>query len=192
MDKPSLIYKVLSAKADESEKKELEDWLEQGEENKIEFNDIKLIWENSTDPDQSLPKNQFREGLTKIKALMQTKLKKREQSKRTWALLILLLLGILLFTFVFFLKPQRHKPSGHLQFNNVSLGQVLETLESEYGVHIELADRKLNTCLFTGIFYQTKNVKDVLQLLDEALNLKYTITGEGQYLLTGPGCVPVQ
>lgn len=192
MDRSSLIYKVLSNEATETERKELDEWLSQSEENKIEFNDIKLLWETSGDSDQLTSKNQLKEGLSKIKALMQSKLRRREQNTRTWVLIVLAIVSVLVFTYLLFQKSQNRDSIGRLKFDNVSLEQVINTLEDRYDVHIEFENKKVSTCTFTGIFYQTKNVDEVLQTLDEALNLNHKLTGEGEYLVTGTGCSGVQ
>lgn len=192
MDRSSLIYKVLSNEATETQRKELDEWLSQSEENKIEFNDIKLLWETSGNSDQSFPKNQLKEGLSKIKALMQSKLRRREQNTRTWVLIVLAIVSVLVFTYLLFQKSQDRDSIGRLKFDNVSLEQVINTLEDQYDVHIEFENKKVSACTFTGIFYQTKNVDEVLQTLDEALNLSHKLTGEGEYLVTGTGCSGVQ
>lgn len=192
MDKTSLIYKVLSAEANESEKKELENWLSQSEENKIEFNDLKLLWEASKDPDQSITKNQLQDGFIKIKALMEAKLKKRQQNKRIWILITVLILGLLVFIFIFFRKEQNHDSFKRLKFSNTSLEQVIKILESEYEIDIELENKKVSACTFTGVIYRTKNVDDVLRTLDEALSINHRAVREGHYLLTGSGCLSVK
>ena len=102
MDRLYLIYKVLSKQASETERKELDEWLSQSEENEIEFNDIKLLWETQSNPDQSISKNQMTDGLHKIKALMQSKLRRRWQNTKTIALITLVIIGVLVFTHFFF------------------------------------------------------------------------------------------
>ena len=47
MEVVSLTYKVLSGQADASEREQLEEWIAQSEANRREFEDIKLLWENS-------------------------------------------------------------------------------------------------------------------------------------------------
>lgn len=189
MDKTSLIYKVLSNAASETERKELDEWLSQSEENKIEFNDVKLLWETSKDSDQSFSKN----GLSKIKAVMQSKLRRREQSTRNWVLIALLVIAVLVFTYFFFFhKTQNQDSVGRLKFDNASLKQVIRTLEDQYDVRIEFENSKISACTFTGIFYQTSGVDEVLQTIGESLNLRYRLTREGEYLVTGSGCSVVQ
>jgi ferric-dicitrate binding protein FerR (iron transport regulator) len=190
MHTTSLIYKVLSGEADESEKKELDVWLAQSEENKIEFNDIELLWRGSTDADRSLSEKPFRKGLTKIKALMQSRLKQREREKRTRV--ILLLLSGALIALLFFLFPSRHQePAGPLTFTHATLEQVIETLEHDYPVRIELEDPRIKACTFTGIFYHVKNVDEILHVLDESLHLSHYPLGEGRYLIRGSGCAGI-
>jgi len=186
MDRISLIYKVLSATASEPEKKDLENWLAQRRENEIEFDDVKLLWEASNGSDHSMPKTPSRYGLIKIKAVIQMRLRRRRQNKRALAWIILLI-GILTLAGVFSLRSE-NEGGRVLVFNNSSLEQIVKTLEKEYDAHIVIADKKINKCTFTGFFYQTGNLNDILQTLDQALNLKHKFVSEGNYLLMGSGC----
>jgi ferric-dicitrate binding protein FerR (iron transport regulator) len=185
MDRISLIYKVLSAGAEESEKKLLEDWRSQSKENEIEFSDIRLLWEASSDADSKTP---VRYRLNEIKALAQTRFRKRKQHNRALVRLILFI-GVLTLGF-FFLRPQ-DKRQGNLVFHNSSLEQIIKTLEREYDTHIVIQDKKISTCTFTGVFYHRENVNDILQTLDQALNLKHKMASDGNYFLTGPGCLGI-
>ncbi|HEV8512749.1 MAG TPA: FecR domain-containing protein, partial [Cyclobacteriaceae bacterium] len=177
MNKTSLIYKVLSAQADESEKKELEEWMAQSQENKIEYSNLQLLWEALTHPDPSLPKTQLDEGLSKIRGLMQLK-KLKKQNKRFWAIMLLLIVTLLL-VFIFLLHLRSHSRNGHLVFKNISLEQIVKTLEKEYCVRIELENKKISSCPFTGVFYQTKDIEGILETIDKALALQHRALGNG-------------
>ena len=188
MNRTPLIYKVLSNAASESEKKAMEDWLEESEENKTEFDNVKLLWETSNNPDSSFPKIQMVEGLTKIKALMQPKFMRRERSWRNLVWTALLLIGVLMFTDAY-LKNVKNKDSRvRLKFNNVSVEEVVKTLEDEYDVRIELDNKKIGACRFTGVFYQAENVDEILQILDQALSFRHQRKQKSEYLVTGTGC----
>ena len=186
MNKTPIIYRVLSGTASEPEKKELDEWLALSEGNRLEFDDIKLLWENSSPQDQSIPKSQFYDGLIKIKALMQHKLKKRERNKRTVALIILIVLILTLL--LFFLFRKNTETNEYIKYDKVSLSFVLQALEKKYDVSIELEKRDIANCKFTGAFYMANNVNSILQALDEALSLKHESVGPRKYRLTGTGC----
>lgn len=95
MDKTSLIYKVLEGDASEAEKAELSDWINASEENKSEYQDIKLLWEISNDI-IDISDDHFYDDLKKIKATMQTKNKRLKNYKNR--VLIFLLIIILILT----------------------------------------------------------------------------------------------
>jgi ferric-dicitrate binding protein FerR (iron transport regulator) len=186
MDKIALIYKVLTGEASENEKKELHDWLDQGENNRNEFEDVKLLWGNANNSDQFLPHASFHEGLNKIKALVKAKIRRRRQLKMTAALIMVSVLVIACF---FFYDTKAPEPQRYLRFNNTALSQVINALEDEYNVHIEMEKEELSTCRFTGTFYRTRDVDPILRTLDEALNLNHEIVGERRYRVTGTGCI---
>lgn len=186
MNKTPLIYRVLSGKASELEKKELEEWIAQSEDNRIEFDDLKLLLENSPEQDQLPPKSQFYDGLTKIKALMQLKLRKRERNKR--AVVLIIFIAVIIAVLFFSLYRKNSDANEYVRYDNVSLRQVLHMLEKKYDVQIELEKKEIANCKFTGAFYRAENVSNMLQILDEALSLKHKSLGRQKYLLTGSGC----
>src|SRR5579859_5878581 len=130
MDRTPLIYKVLSATADETEKRDLKNWLAQSQGNEIEFHNIKLLWEALHDSDKPRPKASSRYGLIKIKVLRQMRMRRRRQNKRALAWAILLI-GILTLVGLFLLRSRNDEGRRILVFNNSSLEQVIKTLEKE-------------------------------------------------------------
>jgi hypothetical protein len=94
MDKTSLIYKVLEGEASEAEKAELSDWISASEENKSEYQDIKLLWEISNDIINESD-DHFYDDLRKIKATMQTKNKPPKTYKNRVIIFLLIIILIL-------------------------------------------------------------------------------------------------
>ncbi|MBC6608154.1 FecR domain-containing protein [Hymenobacter sp. BT188] len=77
--------------------------------------------------------------------------------------------------------------SGQLRFAGQPLSEVLPALEHYYGVTIRLSDTALATCRFTGTFNRAP-LKEVLQVLEATLQLRYTKPVAQVYQLRGPGC----
>jgi ferric-dicitrate binding protein FerR (iron transport regulator) len=68
MDRVALIYRFLSGEASQSEKQELDEWIAKSEANREEFEDIKLLWENSPLPSDT---EQDENGFEKIRQRIQ-------------------------------------------------------------------------------------------------------------------------
>lgn len=73
-----------------------------------------------------------------------------------------------------------------LVFNNASLKEVVETLNSKFDVEIEVSDKALLDCKFTSTF-EKANLRDILNVIAYSLELKYTQEGKKVTLL-GKGC----
>src|SRR5690606_41208464 len=64
---------------------------------------------------------------------------------------------------------------GKISFESAYLGHVTATLEREYGINIELEQNEMAGCKFTGTFYRTRTVADVVHSLADALNTSYEV-----------------
>lgn len=94
MDIVSLTYKVLSGRADDPEIKELKEWINQSDENRQEFEDIKLLWENSEffrNADQSDDS-----VFEKIRLRLKKRLKKRRRMRTFLWSVVLIAMAFLL------------------------------------------------------------------------------------------------
>jgi len=72
-----------------------------------------------------------------------------------------------------------------MDFENVELEKVFETLERYFEVEIE-ADSKIRKCTLNGNYTNPK-VEDVLNYIEAILGLKYKINGS-EITITGEGC----
>ncbi len=185
MDKTSLIYKVLEGNASEGEKIELMAWIGQSEENKAEYQDIKLLWENSNEIIRGT-NDHFYAGLRKIKTSMQSKHKRDNLNK---IILLTLILVVLVILFFCWLSPEKREDPPFLRFDNASLEIVISTIEVRYNIHIQVADEKILACGFTGIFYHADSGQNVTQSLAKALDLTYEMLDDQHYRLIGIGCL---
>lgn len=77
--------------------------------------------------------------------------------------------------------------SGRLRFAGQPLSEVLPVLERYYGVRLQLANKALAGCRFTGAFNRAP-LAEVLQVLEATLQLRYTQPTERLYQLQSPSC----
>ena len=186
MDTTSLIHKVLSGKASETERADLEGWIGGSEANKTEYNDIRLLWESGKDTDRSPADAHFYEGLDQIKTIMQRKRRNRKRRKMTSsAVAMAAIIGI----GFFFLYPGSGRESRRYhKFENASLADIISTLEKDFDIRIEVEQKKTLTCRFTGTFYNNP-AEDIIKIVSDDLNLRWESDKKGEYRLTGGGCV---
>ena len=190
MDKVHLIYKVLAGKASETERIELDNWLAKNKDNKIEFDDIKLLFENERSDSVVEQNDHFNDGLLKIKDLM---LKKTSKQKHNMALFTIAVITILVcggvFIYFFVTQPDSMNSSYYLKFDNASLKVIIDDLEKKYRVKIEVEEKEIMSCRFTGSFYRTESAKDIVESLAAALNLQVESLNNQQYRILGMGCL---
>ena len=185
MDKTTLIYKVLAGTAADTEKRELDEWIGRSEANRAEYEDIRLLWENTKGTGKDGDDIHFYDGLDQIRNLMQQR-RKRKRRKKVIVSVVLLVFGAVMFGYLILLPPVLH-PFAYQKFENTTLDSVIHTLEQQYRIDIEVDDRKVLACRFTGAFYN-QSVEDIVRVIASNLNLTYEVGGEGRYLLTGQGC----
>jgi len=71
-------------------------------------------------------------------------------------------------------------------FKNTPLAEVFQTIEKSYPYSINVSDRAIENCMFTGTF-EDASVEDILSMAAESLNL--VVTKDGQtFVLQGKGC----
>jgi len=76
--------------------------------------------------------------------------------------------------------------TGEMTFDNSSLKEVINVLESYYGITIQVKDPSLLECKFTGRFHKS-SMDEIIQVLTISINLSFTKEGS-TYLLSGKGC----
>ena len=188
MDRTTLIYRVLSDKATDTEKKELEEWIALSEANKTEYDDIKLLWQNAKHAGSPGPDFHFYDGLEQIKALMRRKHRKRRRKRAviiSTALVLIALMAVAHFFFPY--HGSGNESQGYHKFDNEPLDRIIDALEKDYDVQIEVENKGILACRFTGTFYNDP-VKDMLHSIADGLSLSCESPQEGEYLLKGKGC----
>ncbi len=76
--------------------------------------------------------------------------------------------------------------TGRLEFDNTPLEQVVASLEAYFGVNIQVQNKKLLGCRFTGTFEQPQ-LKDVLEVLAVSMQVRYNYVQQ-HYTFSGRGC----
>src|SRR5258706_5768296 len=182
MDASSLIYKVLSGKAGEVEKAELEKWISGSDENKTEYDDIRLLWDHSNDTGD---RAHFYDGLYQIRTRMHRKRQHRKRKKMIMTSSILLA-GIIIACWFLYPGSGRESHRYH-KFENASLADIISAIENDYNIRIVVEQRNILACRFTGTFYNDP-VEDIIQTVSRSLDLAYEFRRDGGYKLTGSGC----
>jgi len=185
MDRTALIYKVLSGTAGEAEKAELEKWISESDENRTEYGDIRLLWGHSNEADSD--RSHFYDGLFQIKTRMHRKRHHRKRKKMVMASSILMAGFVIAFWLLY--SGSGRESNRYHKFENASLADIITALEKDYDIRIEVEQRKILTCRFTGTFYNDP-VEDIIQAVSGSLDLAFD-RRDGEYKLTGSGCWPV-
>lgn len=65
---------------------------------------------------------------------------------------------------------------GYYYFHKQPLPLILQRLSNVYGVRFEIRSEKLNREMFTGTFYRGQSIKDILEIIDLSVPIRYKIT----------------
>lgn len=76
--------------------------------------------------------------------------------------------------------------TGKLDFNNLEMEKVVQSLENFYGIRIQIEDPAIRRCRFTGSF-QNGDLAEVLHVLSVSVNLQID-KKDSVYSLRGSGC----
>ncbi|MFZ5972830.1 MAG: DUF4974 domain-containing protein [Bacteroidota bacterium] len=182
MDRVSLIYRVLSGEASPDEKKELDEWVTKSEANQEEFEDIKLLWENSPLPSDT---EQDEAGFEKIRQRIQQRSRRKKQIRSILYACIVITLAVLLF--LLFRLTWFRNPEG-IQFNDTGMNEVIKMLENEYQIQIEVNNPQLLQCHFTATLYKIKDKQTTLQSIEHSLDVAFISLSKRKYSLVGDGC----
>lgn len=66
---------------------------------------------------------------------------------------------------------------GYYYFHKQPLPLILQRLSNVYGVRFEVRSEALNREMFTGTFYRGQSIKDILEIIDLSVPIRYKITG---------------
>lgn len=183
MDRVSLIYKVLSEDATPEEKADLERWMLESEDNRQEFEDIRLLWENSPSQDEDYPAddNSFEMLRRRINRLV----RRRRRIRVFFSSLLLALTAVsilLLLRATWFATPEQ------LQFDEMKMSEVIKVLEGRYGIEIPVRNPAILRCRYTAVLLEVEDEEPVLRSIEHSLNVKFIDLGNGRYELVGTNC----
>jgi len=118
MNTTQLIYRVLSGDASEEEKLRLEQWRALSDANRIEYEDIKMLWECSRDTGGvDFSEEGHRQGWQRIKQRMVAIQRKRKRMRIIIVVAIIVLaLGVI--GWLAYSRGKQEKPSLHTRVVN--------------------------------------------------------------------------
>lgn len=189
MDIVSLIHKVLSGEANAEEKRYLKNWKARHQENENEFESIKLLWEHSRHNDHEGSDVEFREVWERIDLRIEQLVHKKKVSARRNK--ILSVIGPVIFAglLIYILRIQ-YQTTTNLRFDNTTLENVIAALEKELDVNIQVSDKELLNCRFTGIFHGKSSPGDVIRTIAQAMDWEYDVIDSEKFALKGTRCSP--
>lgn len=188
MEKTLLIFKVLSGDATPDERAELDQWIAQSEANRTEYEDIKLLWDNSSVVSHTEDEHFFN-GFARIKSkFRQKRAIRRRKRLMIWTSVIV---ATVLVTIALFITTD---PASNVlvRFDDAPLAEVITVLETEFHIDIETDSGEILACKFTGTFYKKDNEQALIRSLSHSLNLQYEIMNHHAYRLMGSGCTPAK
>ena len=65
--------------------------------------------------------------------------------------------------------------SGYYYFHEQSLKAILDRLSHVYGVEFAVSSKALNKPTFTGTFYRGQSIKDIMEIINLSIPVKYKI-----------------
>ena len=187
MDITTIIYRTLAGSANDKEKKKIEEWMSHSADNRIEFEDIQLLFENENAArNTSTSDETFYKGFKKIQGRIKGKLRKRKLNN-TFKLAALIIAAVLVGTH-FLLPKSNEDENSYLRYENISLTTVIRNLEKEYDISIHVEKNEALACHFTGLFHRNYSADEIVTSLASALDLKLEILNTRNYKLSGSGC----
>jgi transmembrane sensor len=77
--------------------------------------------------------------------------------------------------------------AGRLQFQGLTLGEITQSIERWYGVHILFASSGLSQCRYYMSFDNEMSLKEVLALMSEITNMNFALDKQ-TVIISGNGC----
>lgn len=202
MEYVTLIYKVLSGKATEAEKAELQTWIGSDPAHAEEFEDIKLLYDNASNVTERIiaDDEEFYSGLRKIKSRIKA-LKQARKNARLYkiAAVVTLLSIVAIMASMDIFNVNKWSASGNpitskivldrsLSFQEATLESIFKLLQDKYHVIFEVGSGDMLSCRFTGTFYRGITINEMINTLAQSENFNYTVMNGKTYAVHGKGC----
>jgi ferric-dicitrate binding protein FerR (iron transport regulator) len=177
------MIKMVNGTAQPSEADAFGQWMAESTAHREEFRQFRQLWGDLKGP---WPQATDRAPLASIRQRVLTN--KRKRQKRKMIVYAAALMAVLA-TGLWLTRGQEQTPfRENLSFNNVTLQELASTLEDRFHAHINIEDKELVKCRFTGSFYKTSTVEDIMRTIAFSLNLEIKTKGAEQYEWKGHGC----
>lgn len=184
MDYKSIIFKVLEGNASPFEQEYLKNWVTLEYSNQEEFQNIKTLWDNWAVPNKS-QQEEILAGLANIKKQIYSRSAANKILKPSTGLLAFTA-GLGLSLFLIWVLNKKSPTIPYLKLNNTAIRQVIQTLHDHWNVTIEVDNKQVLECEFTGTFYNLP-AEDVIRTIAGKLGLSLEIDREKKYTLKGTG-----
>lgn len=209
MDHVTLIHKVLSNSATESEKVELQTWIATDPNHAEEFEDMKLLYDNTSNIADRISERDdgFYDGLRRIQGRIKALKRARKHARfyRTAGIATLISALIIAAIYLFNLNerfgvtPETPRETDdaiilgirlddNLSFEDAALESIFDLLEDRYQLTIKVSSERMLSCRFTGTFYRETTMEEMIRTLAQSENFNYTVENKKTYVLNGKGC----
>ena len=178
-----LIYKVLSNTATTDEKAILRKWIKASVENRERYEALKSVWSSGNKVPEANEEEILEESFQKIKHKVQRHLRRKRQRQVVTIGAIATIIAAL-----FIYVTMAGNSQNHLIFENEPVATVIEFIESKYHVRIDIENKDVMSCPFTGTFYEVELPSHLVASIANAVGAKYEVVTEGKYRLIGGDC----
>jgi len=196
MNQSTLMHKVLVGQASESEVAELERWLSLDPANATEFEELKLLYWDSWKADKSNDGTSD-SSWTKIEnAIHRIQARKKYFSYLKVAAVATGIYAIMALGYVV-TSSGTNNPLGKVRgdllthtvhYKDTPIGKVMTTIQENCDLKIMLASTELAECKFTGSFKGGTSIREVIETVAKAKDLKVNYTAEQTVVLSGSHC----
>jgi hypothetical protein len=202
MDKPLLMYKILSGNATELEISEFTSRISNEPGYAEEFEELRLVYESSLNIEEKIVErdDRFYDGLRKIQDRIKAlKIAKKRTKRFKIAGISVAIAATFFMTFLYVLgsnSPFRLTIpitpgivlNENLNFEEASLESIIDLLENKYHLVIKVSSNELLPCKFTGMFQKGLTIERVIRTLAQAEDFKYKMIDQETYEFQGTGC----
>lgn len=196
MDKAVLIEKVLAGIANESERRELQEWIDSDPVHEAEFDLIKA-YQQSVDAHFEKEYDELvNEGYWEFKErLREAKDRKRKirSLKRIGASITTSIILVLIMGFLMNWPPFSKRSNAQMilkedTFYDDTYSAIFKALEKKYEIIVDIQFTPNDSCKFSGGFSKGWQVKNLVSEVAHSAGLQVTQTHPGHYTVTGVPC----
>lgn len=177
-----LIYKILANTATDDERILFRKWIKESVEHQERYESLKLIWSSGNKFPEATEEDVLEESFQKVKQ----KVQRRVKQKRRRHMIAIGAVAVALAFFLLYFKTSRS--SNYLAFHNEPVSTVIESIESKYHIEIDIENKSILPCPFTGTFYEVDLPSHLVASIADALGAQYEKVSAREYRLVGGRC----